>query len=148
MRKELRAENTVGSGNSWTMSGKQWGSWNATFGAKGSNGRPIPLWDPKTGKIDHSAAEHWQKYDLRYVLENNWEGLAPKLQNKIHIWVGEKDNFFLNLAVHLLDDFLSQAKPFYNGKIIYGPGKGHDWGGGLSESEIQSQMGAAISATN
>jgi hypothetical protein len=48
------------------------------------------------------------------VLEQNWTALGPKLQGKIHIWVGDADDF-LNNAVHQLDEFLSRAQPAYEG---------------------------------
>ena len=85
--------------------GDQWGAWNATYGARGPNGRPVPLWDPMTGAIDHKAAEHWKSYDLRRVLEANWAELGPKLRGKLHIWVGEADDYFLNNAVHRARQF-------------------------------------------
>ena len=72
MRHECQVENVLGRGDSWTLSGGQWGAWNATYGARGPDGRPVPLWDPATGAIDHKAAEHWKAYDLRRVLEANW----------------------------------------------------------------------------
>jgi hypothetical protein len=106
MRRELQGENIMGEGDSWTMSGGQWCTWNATYGPRGADGRPSVLWDPQTGKIDHAVAEAWKKYDLRLVLQNNWATLGPKLQGKLHISVGEADNYFLNNAVHLLDHCL------------------------------------------
>ena len=54
MRDECQLENALGLGDSWTMSGGQWGSWNATYGPRGPDGRPVPLWDPQTGVIDRS----------------------------------------------------------------------------------------------
>src|SRR5208283_4208884 len=80
-------ENVLGRGDSWTMSGGQWGAWNAAYGPRGDDGRPVPLWDPRTGVINRAAAAHWKAYDLRRVLEQNWAVLGPKLQGKIHIWV-------------------------------------------------------------
>ena len=65
MRHECRLENVLGPGNSWTLSGSQWGAWNATYGPRGPEGRPVPLWNPITGVIDHQAAVHWKAYDLR-----------------------------------------------------------------------------------
>ena len=127
MRRELQSENVVGTGDSWTMSGGQWCTWNATYGPRGADGKPAVLWDPQTGKIDHKVADQWKKMDLRLILENNWKTLGPKLQGKLHISVGEADNYFLNNAVHLLDDFLSHADPPIKGRIVYGPGKGHGW---------------------
>jgi hypothetical protein len=143
IRHECQMENVLGAGDSWAMSGQQWGAWNATYGARGADGRPVPLWDPKTGKINRGAAEHWKKYDLRMVMERDWKTLGPKLRGKITIWVGEADNYFLNNAVHLLDEFLSKAEPAYGGKIIYGAGKGHGWMA-LSERQMMGEMAAAI----
>ncbi|MDB6111930.1 MAG: esterase, partial [Pedosphaera sp.] len=73
MRREVQIENVLGHGNSWTTSGGQWGAWNATYGPRGADGLPVPLWDPQTGKIDHQVAAQWKKYDLRLVLEENWK---------------------------------------------------------------------------
>jgi hypothetical protein len=145
MRHEVGMENMLGSGGSWTMSGGQWGAWNATYGPRGADGRPVPLWDPITGVIDRSVVDHWKQYDLRLILEQRWQALAPKLKGKLHIWVGEADNYFLNNAVHLLDAFLSKATPPYEGSITYGSGMGHCWVG-LSERQIADQMAATVAA--
>ena len=143
IRHECQMENVMGLGNSYTMSGEQWGAWNSTYGPRAADGRPAPLWDPKTGKINREIVEHWKKYDLRLVLEENWKTLGPKLRGKLTIWVGEADDYFLNNAVHMLDAFLSKADPPYEGKILYGPGKGHGWRA-FSEHEMMDQMAAAI----
>ena len=127
MRQEVGAENLLGDGNSYALSGEQWGAWNAVFGPRGASGLPVPLWDPQTGKIDHRVAEHWKRYDLRLVLEQHWPTLGPKLRGKLHITAGEADAYFLNNAVHLLDYFLAQADPPFTGSIIYGAGEGHGW---------------------
>jgi Putative esterase len=139
MRHECRIENVLGRDDSWALSGGQWGAWNATYGPRGADGRPVPLWDPKTGKIDHKAAEHWRAYDLRLILETRWAELGPKLRGKLHIWIGEADDYFLNNAVHRLDDFLSRARPAYEGSITYGSGEGHCWMG-ISQREMMKQM--------
>ena len=139
MRHECQMENVLGSGNSYVFSGNPWGAWNAVYSPRGKDGHPVPLWDPKTGKIDHSVAEQWKKYDLRLVLQENWKTLAPKLNGKIHIWVGDADNYFLNNAVHLLEEFLKTADPPFQGTILYGPGKGHGWEA-YSEQELMSMM--------
>ena len=143
IRHECQMENVLGAGDSWTMSGQQWGAWNAVYGPRGADGRPVPLWDAKTGKINHSVVEHWQRYDLRMILQQNWKQLAPRLRGKLHIWVGEADDYFLNNAVHLLDAFLSTAEPPYEGRIVYGPGKGHGWTP-ISEAQMMKEMMAAV----
>jgi hypothetical protein len=139
MRHECQLENVLGTGDSWTLSGGQWGAWNATYGPRGAGGRPVPLWDPVTGAIDHKAATHWKAYDLRRILEENWAELGPKLKGKLHIWIGDADDFFLNNAVHQLDTFLSHAQPPYAGSITYGPREGHCWMG-ISQTAMMKQM--------
>ena len=144
MRHECQLENVIGAGDTWTMSGMQWGAWNATYGPRAADGRPAPLWDPVSGGIDKSVVDHWRKYDLRLILEQNWATLGPKLNGKIHIWIGEADNYFLNNAVHLLEESLKKATPPYEWSIGYGPGKGHCWKG-ATEKQIIEQMAARTS---
>lgn len=127
MRLECAKENVLGAGDSYTMSGEQWGAWNAVYSPRGADGKPVPLWDAKTGKINTQVAESWKKYDLRIYVENNWPTLAPKLKGKLHIWVGEADDYFLNNGVHLFDDFISKAKPEYGGWIMYSRTGRHGW---------------------
>lgn len=143
MRLECQKENVLGAGDSYTMSGGQWGAWNAVFGVKGADGRPAPLWDPKTGKIDHAVAKQFEKYDLRLVAERNWSTLGPKLQGKIHIWVGENDDYFLNNGVHLFDDFISKAEPKYEGWILYDARGRHGWSP-KSMPELMKEMAARV----
>jgi hypothetical protein len=143
MRHEVLLERVLGGGDRWELGGRDWASWNAVFGPRGDDGLPRPLWDGKTGKIDRSVLEHWKKYDLRLTLEQNWKTLGPKLRGKLRIWVGDADDYFLNNAVHLLDDFLSKAQPAYEGKITYGPRGGHGYRV-LTNRELLDDMAAAI----
>jgi hypothetical protein len=143
VRHECQLEVVLGRGDRWWLSGKDWCAWNAVFGPRGEDGLPKPLWDGKSGKIDRSVVEHWKQYDLRLVLEKNWPTLGPKLRGKIHVWVGEGDDYFLNNAVHRLDAFLSRAKPAYEGKITFGMRRDHGWRG-LTERELIDEMAKAV----
>ncbi len=143
VRHECRLEAALGMGGRWELSGRDWCAWNAVFGPRGDDGLPKPLWDGKTGKIDPDVAEHWQKYDLRLRLEQDWPTLGPKLRGKLHVWVGEADDYYLNNAVHLLDDFLGDAHPAFEGKITYAMGKDHYWRG-LTERQMLEQMAAQV----
>ena len=127
MRLECLKENVLGAGDSYTMSGGQWGAWNATYSPRGADGKPVPLWDAQTGKINHAVTEQWKKYDLRNYVEQNRAMLQPKLNGKLHIWVGEADDYFLNNGVHLLDDYVSQAAPNIVGWIMYSRTGRHGW---------------------
>jgi hypothetical protein len=143
MRHECQVENVMGLGDSYTMSGGQWGAWNAVYGPRGADGRPVPLWDPKTGRINRAVAEYWKRYDLRLILEQKWPTLGPKLRGKLRIWIGEADDYFLNNAVYLLEDFLNRADPPADARIVYGPRRGHCWRG-VSERELLREMAEAI----
>lgn len=142
LRSEVQVENILGDGDSWTMSGGDWGAWSAVYGPRGADGRPAALWNPRTGVIDHRVAEAWKKYDLRLVLQQNWPVLGPKLQGKLHITAAEADGYFLNNAVHLLDDSLAGLKPPFQGTITYGQRKGHGWSN-LSLAAMLQEMAAA-----
>ena len=145
MRHDVQMENVVGDGDSWTRSGRQWGAWNAVYGPRGDDGDPRPLWDPSTGAIDPSVRTYWERYDLRLVLARGWDTLAPRLGGKLNIWVGEADDYYLNNAVRLLDEFLTEVDPAFDRRIVYGPGQGHCWVG-LTESEILREMGERTGA--
>ncbi|PHS19119.1 MAG: hypothetical protein COA86_05485 [Kangiella sp.] len=114
-----------------SRSGQQWDIWEATYSPQGEDGYPKRLWDKKTGKIDKAVAEYWREnYDLRYIMESNWSTLGPKLEGKLYIYAGDMDNYYLNNAVYLTEDFLKQTKnPFYNGLVDYGDRDEHCWNG-------------------
>jgi hypothetical protein len=146
MRRECRLENVLGRGDSWAMSGGQWGAWNATFGPRGADGRPIPLWDPKTGAINRAIAEQWRRFDMRLILAERWKALAPRLKGKLRVWIGDADDFFLNEAVHRFEAAAKGLEPPFDGRIVYGPGKGHCWSS-LDEPARMQEMAAAVGAT-
>ncbi len=112
-------------------SGQQLEIWEAAYGPIGGDGYPKPLWDKLTGKIDHDVANYMRDhgYDLRYYTETNWPRIGPQLKGKIHLYCGDMDHFYLNLAVYLFEDFLSKTQnPPYAGLVEYGrPMKGHGW---------------------
>lgn len=123
-------------------SGQQWDIWQAVFSPAGIDGYPKPIWDKLTGRIDHNVAEYLKEnYDLRYILERDWKKLGPKLRGKIHIYVGEADNFYLNNAVYLMEDFLHNTKnPYYEGEIDYGARAEHCWSGDHELSNAISRL--------
>ena len=125
-----------------SRSGGQWDIWQAVYSPVGSDGYPKPIWDKLTGKIDHSVAEYWREnYDLGYILKRDWAKLGPKLQGKIHIYVGEADNYFLNNAVYLVEDFLKSARnPSYDGEVDYEPRAEHCWCGDHTRPNAISRL--------
>jgi hypothetical protein len=114
-----------------SRSGDQWDIWEAVYSPVGDDGYPKRIWDKMTGKIDHSVAEYWREnYDLRYILERDWKTIGPKLKGKIHIYCGDMDNYYLNNAVYLMEQFLEGTKdPYYDGEVDYGDRAEHCWNG-------------------
>jgi S-formylglutathione hydrolase FrmB len=103
--------------------GGQLASFEAVFGERGADGKPRRLWDRKTGAIDPAVAKSWEKYDIRLVLEHNWKTLAPKLKGKLHVYMGDQDNFYLEGATRRLKETLEQLKSDAKVEII--PGYDH-----------------------
>ena len=68
-------------------------------------------------------------YDLRHYIETHWPEIGPHLVGKLHIYCGDMDDYYLNEATYLLEDFLKSTKdPYYGGIVEYGrPQKGHGW---------------------
>jgi hypothetical protein len=114
-----------------SRSGQQWDIWEATYSPQGADGYPVRLWDKYTGVINPEVADYWKEnYDLRYILERDWETIGKKLEGKIRIYCGDMDNYYLNNAVYLMEDFLeSTTNPYYAGEVDYGDRAEHCWNG-------------------
>jgi hypothetical protein len=86
--------------------GGQMRSFEAVFSERGPDGEPARLWDRKTGVVDPAVARTWEKYDIRLVLQRNWKTLGPKLAGKLHVYMGDEDNFYLDGATRSLQKAL------------------------------------------
>jgi hypothetical protein len=125
-----------------SRSGQQWDIWEAVYSPVGPDGYPKPIWDKKTGVIDHKVAEYWREhYDLRYILERDWPKIGKKLEGKINIYVGDMDNFYLNNAVYLTEEFLKKTtNPPYGGEVLYGDRAEHCWNGDKIQPNAISRL--------
>ena len=112
-------------------SGDQWDIWQAVYSPSGEDGYPKPIWDRETGKIDKEVAEYWKEnYDLSYIMKRDWDKIGKDLEGKINIYCGDMDNYYLNNAVVLTEEFLeSTTDPYYNGEVDYGDMAEHCWNG-------------------
>ncbi len=127
IRQESQFEAVLGSR---ARSGEQFAIWEATYGPVTPDGYPAELWDLRTGTIDRSVAEYFRAhdYDLRDYLKRNWATLGPRLRGQIHVFTGDMDTFYLNLAVYRLEEFLTHARPAADAEFGYGrPMKPHGW---------------------
>ncbi len=129
-------------------SGQQFDAWFATGGPIGGDGYPVALWNLRTGAVNHAAAEYARThgFDLTAYLKANWPALGPKLVNKLHIYVGDMDTYYLNLGVYDMQNFLETTKnPHYAGTFVYGrPEKPHGWNGGMTNAELLRAIYAAV----
>jgi hypothetical protein len=134
-----RLEAVIGSKS---RSGRQYDIWEATYSPMGEDGYPVRLWDKLTGTINHKVAEYWKEnYDLRHILERDWKTLGQKLKGKINIYVGDMDNYYLNNAVYLMEEFLENTKnPYYEGEVAYGDRAEHCWNGDQNNPNSISRL--------
>ncbi len=114
-----------------SRSGQQWDIWEAVYSPAGQDGYPARIFDKTTGLIDPGVAQHWREnYDLRHILERDWSKLGPKVAGKIHLYCGDMDNYYLNNAVYLMEDFLKKTtNPAANAEVAYGDRFEHCWNG-------------------
>ena len=86
-------------------SGRQMDIWSAVYGPVGEDGYYKPLFDKYTGVIDREVALYWKEnYDLLYFLQKNWADVGLKLIDKLHIYTGDMDTYYLDKAVVLLEE--------------------------------------------
>ena len=124
-----------------TRSGQQYDIWQAVFSPVGSNGYPKPIFDKRSGLIDHTVADYWREhYDLTHIIERDWAALAPKLQGKIHIYVGTGDNYYLTNSVYYAQQRLEALKPAWGGTVAYGDRAEHCWNGDPKLANAYSRL--------
>ena len=135
-----RVESVLGSNS---RSGGQWDIWQAVFSPVGADGYPRPIWNKRTGEIDRDVASYWREnYDLVHIMRRDWEkGLGEKLRGKIHLYVGELDNYYLESAVYLAQEFLESTRnPRFEGVIDYGRRAEHCWNGDHARPNAESRL--------
>lgn len=124
-----------------SRSGEQWSAWEAAFSPIGADGYPRRLFDRDTGVLDAETIAHWRRhFDLTERLRRDWASLAPRLRGKLRVHVGDRDDYFLELAVHSLERFLRSADPAADAVIEYGAGAGHCWNGDPTRDNAYSRL--------
>ena len=116
--------------------------WQATFGPIGDDGFFKPAVDSRTGKIDHTVTDYWREhYDLLHYLQQNWPTVGPKLVDKIHVYVGNMDSFFLDRATREMEAWMKTTQnPHYEGYFVYGDQKPHCWSGPGTNADRLREM--------
>jgi S-formylglutathione hydrolase FrmB len=104
--------------------GGQFATYEWMYSPRGANGRPAPLFDRVTGKIDPAVAAYWcEHYDIAHLITQDWARLKADLDGKIHVLVGTADTFYLDGPAHQLEAAMRSvgAKTDFR----YLPGKTH-----------------------
>lgn len=132
--------------------GGQFASFEAVFSPRGADGRPQPLFDRGSGRIDPAVARAWEeRYDIVRNLRRNWPQIGASLRGKIHVWVGTWDTFHLEESVHRLQATLAQL-PRSDAQITFVANRDHlDLYGGPHGGltvEIDRQMTAAAARSS
>lgn len=112
-----------------SRSGLQLQPWHAILGTVGDDGYPRELWDAE-GVIDREVAYSMRDrgFDLSHYIRSRWEEIGPDLVGTLFFFCGEMDNYYLNVSLYLLEEFLESAQPYYEGSFTYGrPKQGHYW---------------------
>lgn len=121
--------------------GGQLSSFEGVFSPRGADGKPRKLWDRKTGAVDLDTAKSWEKYDIRLVLERNWPALKPKLNGKLHVYMGDQDTFYLEGATRLLKESLTKLGS--DAKVELFEGKDH---GSIMDKALRERIAREMAA--
>ena len=127
-------------------SGEQIDIWSAVFGPVGGNGYFEPLFDKRTGVINPKVAAYWRdNSDLVEYLKRNWATVGPKLVDKLRIYTGDVDTYYLDNAVRDLEKWMKTTEnPHYEGYFLYGDQKPHCWSGPGTQLDRLKEMAQQI----
>jgi hypothetical protein len=125
-----------------SRSGDQYDVWEAVFSPMGEDGYPKRIFDKHSGTIDKSVAAYWKEnYDLAHIIKRDWPKIGEQLKGKIHLYVGDMDNYYLNNAVYTAEDMLKQLKnPSCKCVIDYGDRAEHCWNGDHTQPNYISRL--------
>jgi hypothetical protein len=111
-------------------SGQQWSAWNAVFSPRDDKtGLPAPMFDMKTGVINKSIVQEWEKYDISKLVRAHWDEMKPVVLGKVHLACGEADSYFLNRAVERFGKMVDELRgdtPWDGGYVLLVPHATHD----------------------
>jgi len=112
----VRMEDAIGPGG-------QIQSFEAVFGLRERDGRPTPLFDRLTGRINPDVIKAWRRYDIVDKLRREWPELGSRLSGKITVIIGAEDNFYLDGAARRLKAALEDLGS--DARVHIEPGKDH-----------------------
>ena len=124
-------------------SGDQWDIWQAVYSPVGAGRLPeADLRQAHRARSTTMSPTYWREhFDLGYILRRDWKTLGPKVRGKLKIYVGDMDNYYLNNAVYLVEDFLKSVNdPPADAEVDYGDRAEHCWNGDHTRPNAYSRQ--------
>ena len=104
--------------------GGQMASFDWVFSPRGADGRPMQMFDRRTGVVDPQVAAYWRdNYDISHRIVTDWDTLAPDLDGKVHLIVGTADTFYLDGAARKLEEAMDSVGAKTDFRFL--PGRTH-----------------------
>jgi S-formylglutathione hydrolase FrmB len=104
--------------------GGQMASFDWVFSPKGPDGRPMQMFDRRTGAVNPTVVAYWRDhYDIGYRIMHDWPALRKDLDGKIHVIVGTADTFHLDGSARRLKADLESVGAKADVRFL--PGKTH-----------------------
>lgn len=114
--------------------GGQLRSFEWVFSPRGTDGKPLSLFDRETGAVDPAVAAYWRgNYDIGQRIRSAWPRLKRDLDGKVHVRVGTADSFYLDGPVHRLESAFREVGGRAEFKFV--PGATH------SQRDLYTQGG-------
>ncbi len=120
-------------------------SFDWVFSPRGDDGRPLPMFDRVSGKVNPGVAAYWQRnFDLGRMVSSLPSAAKKALNGKLTVIVGDEDTFYLDGSVHLLKSDLDTAG--VKADIRFLPGKNHNnlWSQGDDELGLVKEIARAM----
>ena len=91
---------------------------------------------------DRSVAEHWREHsDLSYIARRDWKILGLELEGNIHLYYGDTHKYYLNNAVHVIDEPLKTTTNLFSaGEVAYSDRAEHCWNGDHTRPNAISRL--------
>ena len=123
--------------------GGQLRSFDAVFSPLSDDGEPARCWDRSTGRVDSKILDHWKKYDISLMLEQELAAAQRKISGQNSHFDGRSRHVLSQSRMELLSERLKALGSDAQIEIV--PGKDH--GSILTphlRSTRQKQMTAAF----
>lgn len=125
--------------------GGQESSFDWVFSPRGADGRPLRMYERGSGLVNRQVADYWRaNWDISQIIRRRWPQLKGELDGKVHVIVGDQDQFRLNISAHKLEEAFKAVGG--RASFTYVPGRGHFdlYGEGAERMALRRKIGWQI----